>query len=77
MELDWIIFAEFIRYTVVKGSGASSSIYIPGTRGASPRWADARLGSAHARNYRGCIIGKIEGVNATVLPRSTLKKNRV
>ena len=24
--------------------------------GASPRRADARLSSAHARNYRGCVI---------------------
>ena len=26
------------------------------TRGALPRWDDVRLDSAHARNYRGCII---------------------
>ena len=26
------------------------------TKGASPRWAAARLGSAHARNFRGCMI---------------------
>ena len=45
------------------------------TRGASPRRADARLGSAHARNYRGCR--QIEAVNATVLPRGTLKINIV
>ena len=29
-----------------------------GTRRASPRRADAPLGSAHARSYRGCIVGK-------------------
>ena len=45
------------------------------TKAASPRWADARLGSANARNYRGCR--QIEAVNATVLPRGTLKMIRV
>ena len=46
------------------------------TRGASPRRDDARLGSAHARNYRGMmpvIHEEIEAVNAIVLPRGTLK----
>ena len=28
------------------------------TRGATPRQADARLGAAHACNYRGCSMGK-------------------
>ena len=37
------------------------------TMGASTRRADARLGSAHARNDVGCR--KIEAVHATVLPR--------
>ena len=31
------------------------------TKGASPRRADARVGSAHACNYRGC--GQIETAN--------------
>ena len=38
-------------------------------RGASPWRDDARLGSAHSRNYRGCR--QIEAINATVLPRGT------
>ena len=37
------------------------------TRGDSPLWADARLGSAHAPNYRGYM--QIEAANATVLLR--------
>ena len=37
----------------------------------SQRRADARLGSARARNYQGCR--QIEAVNATVLPRGTSK----
>ena len=45
------------------------------TRGASPRRADARLGFADGPNYRGCR--QIEAVNATLLPRGTLKLNRV
>ena len=49
-------------------------IFIRGTGGASPRRADARLGSAHARNDRGCR--RIEAVNATVLPTCTLKIDR-
>ena len=39
--------------------------------GASPQWADACLGSAHARSDRGCR--QIEAVNATVLPLGALK----
>ena len=39
------------------------------TRGASTRRADARFGSAHARDDRGG--GQIEAVNATVLPGGT------
>ena len=45
-----------------------SRLIIKYTREASPRWTDARLGSVHARGYR-----KIEAVNATVLPRGTIK----
>ena len=41
----------------------STSTYIYIYKGASPRGASARLGSAHARNYRGCR--QIEAVNAT------------
>ena len=49
----------------------------PVNASASPcmSWANrtnARLGSAHARNHRGCR--KIEAVNAIVLPRGALKK---
>ena len=44
-------------------------------QGDSPRWDDARLRSAHARNYRECI-GKIEAANATLLPRGTYNKNK-
>ena len=40
-------------------------------KGASPRRADARLGSAHARHGRGCR--QIEAVGATVPPSSALK----
>ena len=35
------------------------------TNGASPRWADARLGCARARNFRG--NRQIEAVNATLV----------
>ena len=38
------------------------------TRGASPRRADVRLGSGHARNGQGCR--QIEAVDATELPSS-------
>ena len=46
------------------------------TRNTAPRRADARFGSAHARNDRG--RRQIEAVNATALPRGTpLKISRV
>ena len=42
------------------------------TRGALPRRANARLGSAHARNYRGCMICII-GKNRRCKCDSTVK----
>ena len=45
----------------IEGGDRAKQIYIV-TRGASPRRADARLSSAHARSYRGCR--QIEAVNA-------------
>ena len=49
------------------------------TTGAAPRWATARLGSAHARNtknvwYYSEYRWKNDAENATVLPRVTLQK---
>ena len=47
---------------------------LPGTilRGDSPRRSDARLGSAHSRNCKGCSIDRlIETANATVLSKVT------
>ena len=41
------------------------------TRVDSPRRADARLGSAYARNYGGCR--QIEAENATAMPRGIFK----
>ena len=43
------------------------------TRAASARLADVRLGSAHARDDRGCTTRQIEAVNATVLPSDILQ----
>ena len=41
-------------------------------KGGSPRRTDARLGSAHARNYLGCR--QVEAVKCdTVLSRGTIK----
>ena len=56
-----------MRYRALHQSLANTN----NTRGASPRRDDARLGSANVRNYRGCR--QIEAVNATVLPRGTIK----
>ena len=47
-----------------------STLYLYLTRGASPWRDDARLGSAHACNYRGCR--QIEAVNATVSPEGLI-----
>ena len=54
---------------------ASPTYYIMYTRGISPRWADARVGLAHARNDR--ERRKNEAVHATALPRGTLKVNNL
>ena len=48
-----------------------SSLWRWSTRWASPQRDEARLGSAHTRNDRGC--GQIEALIATVLPRGTSK----
>ena len=47
------------------------------TRAASARLADVRLGSAHARDDRGCTTRQIEAVNATVLPSGRHKINQI
>ena len=69
---------EFETINNSNGSNGSNTIqkYFRSTKGAQPRRADARLGSAHARNYRGCTRRQIEAVNATILPRGTQKINR-
>ena len=47
-----------------RGNANSNTCVHSNTRGSSPRWADARLSSAHARNYLGGCR-QIEAVNAT------------
>ena len=56
------------------GSKLQNIVYII-TKEVSPRRADARLGSAHARNEQGCK--QIAAVNETALPRGTSTMNRV
>ena len=59
----FFFFKQKTAYEILSGLVGSEMCIRDRYKGASPRGASARLGSAHARNYRGCR--QIEAVNAT------------